>query len=284
MSLLRDPLLLTLVASSLAHGVAFSLDLNPTQSPVAAVHSGRTAVRLRPSLADPPKPLADPPKPLTDPPTPLTDPPTPLADPPTPLADPPTPLADQLTQNNLSPTPVSPTPTNRLRPTSPRPKTASPLRQPSPLTKPTPPLTSPLPVPRLRPSTTSAPVPTRPPQPTPPPRIAPPPRPAAVAQPASKQQKGAVRSLPTALPDNPSPVYPVSATRRAAQGVVVVALSIDSNGHVAAATLHRSSGHADLDAAAMTAARLWKFQPARRGQRAVGITVLKPFRFVLRRR
>ncbi len=272
MPLLRDPLLLTLVASSLAHGVAFSLELNPNQSPVAAVHSGRTAVRLAPSLATPPTPLAEPP--------------TPPADPPTPPADPPTPLADQVTQNSLSPTPVSPTPTNRLRPPSPRPKTASPLRQPSTITKPTrtPPLTSQLPVPRLHPSTTSAPVPTRPPQPTPPPRTAPPPRPTAVAQPASKQQQGAVRSLPTALPDNPSPVYPVAATRRAAQGVVVVALSIDSNGRVAAATLHRSSGHADLDAAAMTAARRWKFQPARRGQRAVGITVLKPFRFVLRRR
>jgi len=53
-SLLRDPLLLTLMASSLVHGLAFSLGSGTTSDPAADVRSGRTAVRLQPALAAPP--------------------------------------------------------------------------------------------------------------------------------------------------------------------------------------------------------------------------------------
>jgi protein TonB len=59
---------------------------------------------------------------------------------------------------------------------------------------------------------------------------------------------------------------------------------IDRNGRVTRASVHRGSGHADLDTAALAAARKWSFQPARRGDQAISITVLKPFRFVLQRR
>jgi len=61
-------------------------------------------------------------------------------------------------------------------------------------------------------------------------------------------------------------------------------MNIDESGHVATASVHRSSGHADLDRAALTAARRWTFQPARRNNQAIAITVLKPFRFILQRR
>jgi protein TonB len=59
---------------------------------------------------------------------------------------------------------------------------------------------------------------------------------------------------------------------------------INANGRVAAASVHRSSGHSDLDAAAIDAARQWTFRPAQRAGTAVSITVLKPFRFVLESR
>jgi len=61
-------------------------------------------------------------------------------------------------------------------------------------------------------------------------------------------------------------------------------MMIGRDGRVIAASVHRGSGHADLDKAALAAARQWTFQPARRGEQAVSITVLKPFRFVLQKR
>jgi len=86
------------------------------------------------------------------------------------------------------------------------------------------------------------------------------------------------------LPDNPTPTYPASAARRGRQGVVLVRMEIDTRGKVAHVGVERSSGHPDLDRAALDAARRWTFRPARRGNQPVAITVLKPFRFVLERR
>jgi len=114
--------------------------------------------------------------------------------------------------------------------------------------------------------------------------IAPSPPPASVAQPASQPEQGTIRSLPSPLPDNPIPDYPASAARAGRQGVVFVLMDIDSTGRVANVSVGRSSGHADLDRAALAAARRWTFRPARRGDQSVAVTVLKPFRFVLNRR
>lgn len=122
------------------------------------------------------------------------------------------------------------------------------------------------------------------PRPTQRPRPADAAPPPSAAQLASHQAFGGPHALPTALPNNPLPVYPSAAARRRRQGTVTVSLNIDANGHVSAASVHRSSGHADLDAAAVDAARRWTFRPAYRAGTAVAITVLKPFRFVLERR
>ncbi len=105
-----------------------------------------------------------------------------------------------------------------------------------------------------------------------------------LAQPASEQSAGGPRQLPVALPDNPSPRYPRRAISQRRQGVVILALRVDRDGRVSSATVNKSSGHSDLDQAALVAARAWKFRPARRGEMAVEITVLKPFRFIGRSR
>ena len=126
--------------------------------------------------------------------------------------------------------------------------------------------------------------PTHPPRGPRPSDIAPSPLPASLSQPAAQAVRGTKSSLPTPLPDNPIPDYPVSAARRGRQGVVVVLMEINTTGRVTNVSLNRSSGHADLDRSALAAARLWTFRPARRGETPIAITVLKPFRFVLNRR
>ncbi|MFP6766680.1 MAG: energy transducer TonB [Planctomycetaceae bacterium] len=105
-----------------------------------------------------------------------------------------------------------------------------------------------------------------------------------MAQAASEQSSGGPRQLPVALPDNPSPRYPRRAVSQRRQGIVVLALRVDRDGRVTSATVNKSSGHSDLDQAALVAARAWRFLPARRGDMAVEITVLKPFRFIGRSR
>ena len=65
---------------------------------------------------------------------------------------------------------------------------------------------------------------------------------------------------------------------------MIVSMVITAAGRDSAATVHRTSGRTDLAAAALAAARQWTFRPAQRAGAPVGITVLKPFRFVLESR
>ncbi|MED5400530.1 MAG: hypothetical protein VX669_09050, partial [Planctomycetota bacterium] len=53
MPVLRDPLIIAMLASSLAHAAVFALAPASTTQPNADVRPGRTAVRLRPSLPTP---------------------------------------------------------------------------------------------------------------------------------------------------------------------------------------------------------------------------------------
>ena len=54
------------------------------------------------------------------------------------------------------------------------------------------------------------------------------------------------------------------------------------DGRVDDVQVQRSAGHAALDAAAMTAVRQWRFEPARRGTTAVAMWVVVPVEFHLR--
>ncbi len=75
----------------------------------------------------------------------------------------------------------------------------------------------------------------------------------------------------TVAPTNPrlltqiAPDFPASARRRGAHGVAWVRVQVSAGGSVAAASLHRSSGSEDLDAAAVRTAKRWHFAPATAG-------------------
>jgi len=73
-------------------------------------------------------------------------------------------------------------------------------------------------------------------------------------------------------------VYPPSALASRAHGDVVLALTVDVDGHVSKVDVVESGG-ADLDEAATVAARQWTFTPALRGGKPVASRIRVPFHF-----
>ena len=55
------------------------------------------------------------------------------------------------------------------------------------------------------------------------------------------------------------------------------------NGQIDELTVYRTSGHPDLDQAAVDAVRQWRFEPARRGTEAIAAWVRLPIKFALSR-
>src|SRR4051812_338590 len=68
--------------------------------------------------------------------------------------------------------------------------------------------------------------------------------------------------LPSQLPDNSPPVYPAEALQKRIEGTVVMRAMISDQGKVDTLSLYRSSGNLELDTAALTAVRRWRFRPA----------------------
>ncbi len=99
----------------------------------------------------------------------------------------------------------------------------------------------------------------------------PPPRPTPSTAPAAVAQA----EVPVVLPGhNPPPAYPDAARRRRIEGTVIVRIDVDAAGAAIACTVASSSGSALLDAAALAAARRWRFA------RGPG-SLEQPFRFAL---
>ena len=71
------------------------------------------------------------------------------------------------------------------------------------------------------------------------------------------------------------PRYPPSMNT----GEVVLKVEVAADGTASGVTVDRSSGHVDLDDAAMEAARQWKFVPAYKDGKAVAGKVRVPVRF-----
>lgn len=103
-----------------------------------------------------------------------------------------------------------------------------------------------------------------------------------VAAPASLASRGAEVDTPPRPVFNPAPAYPPDALAARATGLVELRVRVAADGRVLAAALHRSSGHASLDRAALEAVRQWRFQPAQRDATAVEHEVIVPIRFRLR--
>jgi len=62
-------------------------------------------------------------------------------------------------------------------------------------------------------------------------------------------------------PDRQPPVYPQALMKHGVGGVTVLVLSLDRCGHVTEASIEKSSGYDELDAAAVSAARNWTLGP-----------------------
>lgn len=80
---------------------------------------------------------------------------------------------------------------------------------------------------------------------------------------------------------NPKPDYPAEARRLREEGVVMLSVSVSSEGRVTGVSVAQSSGHPLLDQAALEAVRHWTFEPAQ----ALGFPVTSkptvPVRFKL---
>jgi len=115
--------------------------------------------------------------------------------------------------------------------------------------------------------------------------VAPGPAPAPVSTPTPSpepaQVAGATRG-PVLAEGNPPADYPLESRRRKEEGTVLVLARVDRAGSVTFAELARSSGHASIDAAALSAVRGWRFLPALDRGSPVECEVELPVTFRLR--
>ena len=93
---------------------------------------------------------------------------------------------------------------------------------------------------------------------------------------------GDLDSPPTPVSKLP-PNYPVSLLSKGIGGRVLVNCTVDEKGAVTAATVKQSSGHAELDKAAVGAVGKWKFNPATKGGRRIKASCVVPFNFEVRK-
>ncbi|GEM_PF-1676478 len=73
--------------------------------------------------------------------------------------------------------------------------------------------------------------------------------------------------------------YPVASLKRGHEGRVLLDFAIDAKGRVRGFVVRRSSGSDRLDAAAMTAAKGWSFEPEVQNGNAVAARALMPVDF-----
>jgi len=79
----------------------------------------------------------------------------------------------------------------------------------------------------------------------------------------------------------PPPEYPAEAMRQHHEGIVLLQLTIDTNGLPREITVAQSSGFPELDAAAVASARQWRFRALRSDGGATTATARVPVRFHL---
>ncbi len=124
-----------------------------------------------------------------------------------------------------------------------------------------------------------------------PPRTEPPPKPVPPqpsAPPQAVEQSAAPAPVQARVDAPPAPrrairpKYPEEARRRREQGDVTVELAVDARGKVTDVKVVASCGFADLERAAVAAARSATFRPAKRGRTAVPATARLTLTFRLR--
>ena len=85
---------------------------------------------------------------------------------------------------------------------------------------------------------------------------------AAAAKRAAEAKRVAVK--PSSV-SRKSPKYPSSSRRAGHEGTTIITFVVGTSGRVTSARITKSSGHAALDQAAISAVRTWRFTPARSG-------------------
>lgn len=207
------------------------------------------------------QPIIEPPKPievsLTAPPPP----PPPEPEPPPPEQEPP------------PPPPPEPEP-----PPPPEPEPLPPPPEPMPVELPEPPPPPPPPVkkPVVKPPPPKPVVTPTPPPPPPPVAIAP-----AWVEPAPIEAPVELPTFDAAYLNNPKPAYPRPAKRLGLEGTVVLRVLVSPGGKALEIKIHKSSGTAILDDAAVNAVRNWTFVPAKQGSQAITAAVDVPINFNL---
>lgn len=93
---------------------------------------------------------------------------------------------------------------------------------------------------------------------------------------------GDLDSPPTPVNKLP-PTYPSSLLSKGIGGRVLVTCTVNADGRVAATSIKQSSGHPELDKAAVNAVNKWKFKPATKAGRKVKATCVVPFNFEVRK-
>ena len=105
---------------------------------------------------------------------------------------------------------------------------------------------------------------------------------ATAAAPAIASAPAAARPTPRNAWNNPSPPYPTRSIEEGEAGTVRLKMHISAEGTVQAVALDSSSGYPRLDQAATTAARTWRFIPAKRGGKAIPYIFIIPIEFSLK--
>jgi TonB family protein len=78
------------------------------------------------------------------------------------------------------------------------------------------------------------------------------------------------------------PTYPVIARIRGYEGMVLLAVEVLTDGRAGEIRIKKSSGYALLDQSALNAVRAWQFEPARKRNMPLAMTVDIPIRFSLK--
>ncbi|PPJ42833.1 MULTISPECIES: energy transducer TonB [unclassified Pseudoxanthomonas] len=81
------------------------------------------------------------------------------------------------------------------------------------------------------------------------------------------------------LAGNAEPKYPASMLRAGVGGTVVVLADVDAQGNPIDVRVVERSGERDLDRAAVSAVRQWRFEPAMRNGKAIATSVKVPVDF-----
>lgn len=79
------------------------------------------------------------------------------------------------------------------------------------------------------------------------------------------------------------PSYPNALLSKGIGGKVLVACEIDEAGRVVSTKIRQSSGHAELDKAAVAAVTKWKFKPGVKSGRKVRASCVVPFNFEVKK-